>query len=471
MFTASSRSTPATFPVKHETQDYAHQRASAGEVGVTPISTVFLSQLPTLSQYDPGESGEGSLDPLGLGSVADRIADRLVPGMRARMSQPRFVTLSAIGADACQSLVGLTASDGKTTSDLAFEWLVVESFVQHPGQNRGEGVPGIRKAQRARVAGERLSAATYLAGPRVFGFTGVYRPFSIDARVLDQDGLPSENADGLLVAWERDQHLDGFHGRVPGSPGGKLRGDIENAVRDSLAKSQSTAPRTGALLASVAKHMAPLEAGQRERAELRRLITSEKHVVRHELSRMMLTAMPYAGPWPTQKELATALLHRASGAATRAALQSAIAFEVCATALDYAFRRLLQHGTSLQGGTFSVDQGADAPGIAELAPRVGDLVRRAVDAISELDEGTAVDAGTVLGTFDHGLTAQQLVEALIDRHEKVQTAKGKRMWIDPIKHDWFVRTPYRRDWGVLDDDIWTHPMRLQTLLTFLVQTA
>ena len=435
------------------------------------MSSALLEQLPTLSKYDPGESGEGSLDPLGLGAVADRIADRLVPGVRARMSQPRFVTLSAVGAHACQALAGITASDGKTTFDLAFEWLVVESLVQHPAPNRLAGVPGSQKAQRARAAGERLSAANYLAGPRVFGFTGVYRPFSVDSKVLDREGLPGENADRLLNAWEHDQELDGFHLGGSGSPGARLRSEIEKAVRDSLANGQCTARLNGALIASIASHVAPLEAGRRERSELRRLVTSELHPVRHELSQIMTAHLSQPDPWPTQRELATALLDKSTGAVTRAALQSAIAYEACTTALDYAFRRLLQHGASLHGGTFSVDQGAETSGIADLAQRVGELVRRAVDSTSELDEGLAVDAGLVLGDFDRAFTGPQLVEVLIARHERVQAAKGKRMWIDPVKRDWFVRTPYRRDWGHLDDDVWTHPMRIETLLGFLVRTA
>jgi hypothetical protein len=61
------------------------------------VSAALLEQFPRFSEYDPGAVGEGSLDPLGLGAVADRIADRLAPGVRARMSHPRFVTLDHPG--------------------------------------------------------------------------------------------------------------------------------------------------------------------------------------------------------------------------------------------------------------------------------------------------------------------------------------------------------------------------------------
>lgn len=435
------------------------------------MNGAFIDQMPTLSKYDPGESGEGGLDPLGLGAIADRIADRLVPGVRARMSQPRFVTLSAVGAHACQSLASQTSVDGKTTFELAFEWLVVESLVQYPIPDRLVGLPGSQKARRARAAGERLSAANYLAGPRVFGFTGVYRPFSVDSAVLDREGLPGESADPLLEAWEQDQGLDGFRLGASGSPGAKLRKDIERAVRDSLAEGHCTAPLTGGLMASIASHSAPGEAGARERREVRRLITSDQHPVRHELSLIMTTHLAQPVTWPTQRELAVDLVKRATGAETRAALRCALAYEACTTPIEYAFRRLLQHGASLQGGTFSIDQGAATPGIAELATQTRDLVRRAIDTAAELDEGLALDAELALGVFDQTFTAADFVRAMIARHKDVQGSKGKRMWIDPIKDDWFVRRPYRRDWGQLDDRIWTHPMRIETLLAFLVRTS
>ena len=115
----------------------------------------LFDQLPRLSAYDPGAVGEGGLDPLGLAAVADRIADKLAPGIRARMTHPRFMTLSAVGAIAYQALHGLTADEGKTTVDIVFEWMVVEAIVRYPGNGRPEGLPGNQKASRAK--GKRAS--------------------------------------------------------------------------------------------------------------------------------------------------------------------------------------------------------------------------------------------------------------------------------------------------------------------------
>jgi hypothetical protein len=282
--------------------------------------------------------GEGGLDPLGLAAVADRIADKLAPGVRARMSHPRFVTVSAVGAIAYQALHDLTADEGKTTVDIAFEWMVVEAIVRYPGNGRPEGLPGNQKATRAKAAGMRLSRRTYLSGPRVFGFTGVYRPLSRDAGVLSLDDLPAQNALRLVEAWERDFKFDGYVDRVTGSAGGRLRKDIADACVHSLERAECACPPTGQLLRDLSECLAPREARSNERRVLRDLLLFSNHDIRDELT-ALLVETPSASQ-ATQRDLAQSLAARAS-TSTRQALQAAIDYEEAATALDNTFRRFL----------------------------------------------------------------------------------------------------------------------------------
>src|SRR5262245_26856485 len=86
--------------------------------------------LPELSAYDPLVAGEGSLDPMGLAAISDRLADRLVPGLRSRMQRVRFVTATAVGAMACEVLADELPADGISTPAICFEWLVIEGFVR-----------------------------------------------------------------------------------------------------------------------------------------------------------------------------------------------------------------------------------------------------------------------------------------------------------------------------------------------------
>lgn len=428
----------------------------------------LFDQLPRLSEYDPGAVGEGGLDPLGLAAVADRIADKLVPGIRARMTHPRFMTLSAVGAIAYQALHDLTADEGKTTVDIVFEWMVVEAIVRYPGNGRPEGLPGNQKASRAKASGTRLSRRTYLSGPRVFGFTGVYRPLSRHARVLSPDDLPAQNALHLVRAWERDFKLDGYVDGVPGSAGGRLRKDIADACVRSLEKAECACPPTGQFLRDLSDCLAPREARSNERRVLRNLLLVSDHEIRNELA-ARLAETPSAAQ-ATQRDLTQSLLAKAS-TPTRRALQAAIDYEEAATALDNTFRRFLAHTVQQHGAVITPAQVLDTPGLAALAPKIGGLVRKAIDSVAKLgDDALTHDAEHGFVAFQDKLSAPTFFDALIARHEQVQATKGKLSWLDQIDGDWTVRSPYRNQTEELQDEIWAHPMRLVTLANLLAKT-
>lgn len=69
--------------------------------------------LPQLSAFDPPVAGEGSLDPLGLAALADRLANAMVPDVRARMRHLRFVSATAVGALAWESLLDEPPRDNR----------------------------------------------------------------------------------------------------------------------------------------------------------------------------------------------------------------------------------------------------------------------------------------------------------------------------------------------------------------------
>ena len=100
---------------------------------------------PFSSEYDPSEEGEGSIDPLGLQTTYERLADRLLPAVTVRMGRPRFVTAMAVGACVCEAWDSdRVAADGITPPWLVYEWLVVEAFVRAQSQLKAAtGIPGI----------------------------------------------------------------------------------------------------------------------------------------------------------------------------------------------------------------------------------------------------------------------------------------------------------------------------------------
>src|SRR5262245_20562647 len=115
--------------------------------------------LPDLSEYDPLIAGEGSIDPMGLAAISDRLRDRLVPGLRARMLRVRFVTAIAVGSVACETIADELPADGVTTPAIAFEWLTIEGFARRIQSHlMPQGVPGSLKARTVVNRNERLSA-------------------------------------------------------------------------------------------------------------------------------------------------------------------------------------------------------------------------------------------------------------------------------------------------------------------------
>ena len=105
--------------------------------------------LPFQTAFDPPQLAEGSLDPLGLYSVADALGVRLAPGVRERQRTPRFLTLALVGHWICQGM------DEDQNPDvppawLVFEWLVVASLVhQLEGSDDIKGIPGREKVKEA----------------------------------------------------------------------------------------------------------------------------------------------------------------------------------------------------------------------------------------------------------------------------------------------------------------------------------
>lgn len=429
----------------------------------------LLDQLPRLSEYNPGTTGEGSLDPLGLAAVADRLADRLAPGLRARMSQPRYVTLTAVGSVALLPLQGVVADlDGSTTPELAFEWCVVEAAVRSGIQENRRGLPGQQKCGSALARGERLGPSTYLRAPRVFGFNGVYRPFSIDCAVLQPDETLGPAAADLVSVWQAERGLPGFLEDTPHTAGSRLRYEISSTVEKSLKLGRCSAPATGWFLKDLA-NILPVRLAQRgERAVLRRLLLSEAHEVRRDLLGALLRDR---GDADDERRLASRLVSGVT-ANTRQVLRAAMTFEDAATMAERTFRHLLHAAGNQTGGVLVVSQAASWPEVVDAAARLPGLVDQAAEAAVVLGNGLDHDVYEALEPYSHRGAGADLVDRLIQRHAFVQGRKQRRMWLEDINAgQWVVRPQYRQQSRPDDPTIWVHPMRLRTLVQFLEQTA
>ena len=429
--------------------------------------------LPQMSAFHPPYAGEGSLDPMGLGALSDRLADRLLPGLRARMQRIRFVTSMAVAATACEDLADEIPHDEISTPAICFEWLVVEAFVRkEPDNGSLQGVPGTRKARGAIARGERLAAATYLKAPRVFGFNGVYKPFAVDAGVVGEELEPGPRCAELVRAWEADQGLTGFVDGVPNTSGRSLRRTIRESVRDALRAGRCTTSPASRLFTRLRQALHPAEAGARERQLLRELVTAEDHSTRAELAQHLVDLPDglTADDVTEAQWLATVRPHCSQQ--LRAVVDAVVAYEEFAALLDTAFRSLCAASHAMGTQPLRPER-VDAHEVITLgAQKAPDLYDRAAQRMAAI--GADNDLEDRLGEFGIPRPPSEFVELLLQHHEQVQARKlphGKRSWFEPLRDGWVIRPPYGEATPPQLGPWFVHPVRVEALRRFLIDTA
>jgi hypothetical protein len=426
--------------------------------------------LPRLSDYDPPAAGEGSIDPMGLAAISDRLADRLVPGLRARMQRVRFVTAMAVGALACEELADEGAADGVSTPAIAFEWLVIEALVRRlPARAMPWGVPGSQKARAVvtRSRHERLSAATYLKGPSVFGFNGVYKPFATDTGTVTDDLAPGPRAVELVRAWEADQAFTGFADAVPGSAGRRLRSRLTDAVRASLREGRCAVNPGGGLFGPVAEALRPDQIGPGERLALRGVVTLSHHPTRDELA-WHLAGIDPAGL--TEAEMLDAVRPSCSPA-LGAIVDAVVAYERFAALVDAGFRTLIAASYALGAQPLLPRHVDTHEMIVRCAEDLPGSYRLAAERMAAIGAEGGLEER--LGVFAIRRSPAALVDALLEHHEQVQAVKppmGKRPWFEPLRQGVVVRAPFATPDQPGLGSWFVHPVRVEALHRFLEDT-
>jgi hypothetical protein len=422
--------------------------------------------LPELSEYDPPVVGEGSIDPMGLAAISDRLADRLVPGLRARMLRVRFVTAMAVGSIACETLGDELPLDGVTTPAIAFEWLTIEGFARRLPPPMPQGIAGSLKARTVVSRKGRLSARTYLKGPSVFGFNGVYKPFAVDAGIVDSDLNPGPRCSALIRSWERDQGFAGFADAVPGTPGARLRANIFEQVRNGLRAGRCTTAPGSPLFGQLATSLHPDQAKGRERQVLRALVTDEEHDTRAELARHLST-------------LASDLTEAAMVAAVRPSCSTAlgmiidavVAYEQFAALVDAVFRTLVAISHSMGTRPLTPSNAQHHETVVRCANEIPEHYRRAVTRMAAIDTLAGIEG--ILGDFATPRTPAELVELVFEHHERIQSHKppsGKRPWFESVGGGWVVRSPYSTAEQPQLGQRFVHPVRVLAMRRFLEDT-
>lgn len=425
--------------------------------------------IPVFSERDDALQSEGSLDPLGLYPLADKLALRLAPGVRERQSRPRFLTIIAISHWLCQRFNQDTlATDLKSPPWQVFEWFIVEGLVRNLGGKSVRGLPGIAKAKEA-ILSSHLKASNYLKTPSVFGFHGVYRTLAKELNIENEDSI-GENALELIQNWERDQGLAGF--LSASGRGAQFRKVLDGAIDSGLRSAASAKGPGWEGWLLIGKHLDPTRPRARERNCLTRLLMNDRTGHREELCHFIrdngtLLAASFREE-DFERNFHESLLHKASPSLTRL-IKAIHTYE--------AFSRLCTDSFNAVLGELSRrTRKTDATALKELAcvsrgyMNISDAFNRALEALDSIEDLQSLFQ-TTFAQLKDSTSPQDWVTRLIDHHKANQKRKpptGKAPWIETFDDgSWMVRPHYRRGGEELSGIGYVNRYRTVSLLAFL----
>ena len=425
--------------------------------------------LPVMTEYDPANSAEGALDPLGLYSIADALATQLVPGVRERQSHPRYLTAMALGAILTRDFDRL-AADGESEPWMVYEWHAVEGLVRTQGQNPAlAGLPGIQKTKKAINDGVHLSAARYLKTATVFGFHGVYRVLAENLDIV-RDEILGEAGYQLAMIWEKEQGLEGFVSSKQGN-GSYYRESLVNAINDGLNKGGVDRSNSWEGFKFFSQYLFPNQIPPKEAEFIAQRLIQNPESFRSQLIRFM-SSKPGKAAWSDQENKSEKNFHKALRGQADANLISLLdaieSYELFSRLLQDAFEDCL-HAMTRRHCQISPRELAEEKGCQKAFKRIPELFSEVADRISLF--GQAPRFIEPFGSLAEKTSVESWVNILLDHHIKVQRQKppnGKNPWFESYDDGSVaVRTGYRREQGGLYNDEYVHTYRCFPLWSFL----
>ena len=431
--------------------------------------------IPLLSEADPKESAEGSIDPLGMYPIADLLASRMVPGVRERQKHPRFLTILAASLSLCSQFDDETvASDDVSEPWMVFEWYVVEGLTRATTDTKLlRGLPGRDKADKARQDDVPLSARRYLKTAATFGFHGIYRALSRELGVETAESL-GEAGRAILEAWEQEQGLKGFMG-IGDGPGRSHRQRLIDGIADGL-KAGATARKSWGNF--FAEHFGIYEAGPLESEQIRLALVTAKSAkhdngFRGEIFEA-LTSKSGQAFWveqiatgdPAERRFHEWLMNSVSGPLIELLTAIGAYEQFCRylqDALDDCLNYLAQYTQRIKLHELSKLKGVQSA--AEMLPKIFSEV---VEKLAPV--GLDYRFSQSFAEFSELADPQTWVERLLAFHVAVQRDKppaGKNPWFDRFDDGtYLIRPGYVRDYWPRHDDGYVHAFRTNSLWSF-----
>jgi len=429
--------------------------------------------VPVRSAWDASQVSESGLDPLGLYMIADRLGVMLVPGVRERQSDPRYLVPICAGAVIAEEVgVDALAADGVSPPWQVYEWYVVEALVRVHGRGeRLRGLPGHEKVTAALQRGEPVCARTYLKTPTVFGFHGVYRVLAETLRLIDRDGRLMDRGLDLLQAWEDDT---GLHGFVTGAgPGRDFKRRLADAVEAGLAAGRTDRSAGWRGWHEMASHLDPAGAGPAVREALWEILRRSGEI---GWRAWLLDLLSSDGGARSRAEGSERSFHeRLRGRAPEALgvlLDAISAYERFARLLQDAFEELLylatRHGRRMHVRALARSEVMERAAVG--APEAFESARVALDGLGV--KGLADEFAARFRRVGERSKTQAWVEGLLAHHLEIQERKppaGRAPWLDRFDDGTVLTRPrYRRDEGARGGGEYVHRYRAKPLLSFCV---
>jgi len=429
--------------------------------------------MPLLSESDPKESAEGSIDPLGMYAIADAMAVKLVPGVRERQQHPRFLTHAAVSLSLTAEFADKPASDEISEAWQVFEWYVVEGLVRKTAdKSKLRGLPGQEKATKAKNDEVPLNASRYLKTPSVFGFHGIYRALARDVQVECSDRLGDFGYE-LVKIWEREQGLSGFLGSGSG-PGRAWRDKLIGAIGDGLAAATVARKPSWPEWEFFPKHLGIYDPGPEEASKIATALGNpaagyRKEVLDALLSSEGTTLWGVAAESRQRPEREFHQLLKSSASETLLKLLHAIdAYEQFSRLLQNAFDACLYEMSTPQRRV-NVNRLSTLQSVQVASKKIPELFDHVADQVQIIDKEYAFRE-SFLALSEPG-TATDWVERLLQHHRRIQKSKppaGKAAWFDRFDDGtYLIRTAYlKKEAPVSDDSSYVHAYRTQSLWSF-----
>ena len=425
--------------------------------------------LPLLSDEDKVETSEGGLDPLGLVQVAEALAVRLVPGVRERMTHPRYLTTMAVAMEVCRKFPEETvARDGISPPWLVFEWIAVEGFVRTLDGRDPFKLPGSDKAATALRERVPLSATRYLKTPNVFGFHGVYRGLARDLDV-DNAGRLGETGYELLTTWAKEQKLDGFTGTA-GGHGADLCNLLYWAVRESLEAGAVARRDNWPHWRFFREHLAPHQAGPREAKVLQDALFAGTAGFRGTVLRFLVSEQGRNVFEDTQSERSFhAALRRSADPELGTLLDAIASYETFSRTCQDAFDDVLVEMTRRGGSKITPRELGQVETVKTASKRVPEMFGELLERLEPFSRESARFADSFAPLAER-TDAASWADRLLGHHVAIQRKKppvGKSPWFERFDDGGAIIRPlYRRDQPGRRDDSYLHAYRTGSLYTF-----